>query len=546
MRAMPSLRLGSCLLAATALAGSVLAQSPRTMPITFDLTAVARDGSPVTNLQAADISVRVNGRVQTITSLTLVRRDDEPAAVLPAPYATNQAAPGRTIAVAVDVTRLPGSAMPAVNDIVTQLAGAMRPRDRASILSLVPGGFALDFTTRHARITAVGGALKGTAPVTPTPREAEAAVIASLGMLERVLTTLAAEPGLKTVVFVTAPFAASSDIRKAIDEVARAVAIQRVQLRIIDVGSAATASPAGLGALAAATGATVGSGIAPVAASYELTFTPSGELEAGKLHRVQIASIRPEVHVAGPASYVAPATGAGGIATLADMLRQPRVFRDLPLRLGVYPVQDADREHLRLLILGETLDPSRTLAWAEFALVAPNGAILSQWKVEGAEAAARPLFTASLVNEGAYRLRMAASELSGRRGTVDVEFDARLTPAGSFALSQIMFGAMSADAFVPQLQPPSSATAIMAYAELYGRPDPADTWAATFEIARTSDGAPISTTAGSVRTTPDPVRRAALATLELGALTPGDYTVRAIISRNGTEIGRMTRTLRRE
>ena len=557
---MPALRLCACLLLVTGatragLTGTTHAQAP-SPTFVIDIIAVDAAGAPVTTLRPEDVSVRVDGRVQPISSLNLVQHRDD-RSPLPAPYATNQVTPGRTIAVAVDVTRLQASQTPALAEGVAALLGALHARDRVGLVALATDGFALDFTTRHERIRATTAALKGTASGTETPKQAEAAAAVSLAMLGRLITSLAAEPGLKTVIFVTSPFASSSPARRAIQDVAAAGAAQRVQLFVIEPGAVAAKPSAGLTALAAATGGVLlpaGNAVtafAPIAARsatrYELEFTPASNLRNDKAHRVQVLSQRPGVRVTAPVSVVIPKAGAApeGMVALTDMLGQPRAYRDLPLRVAVYPVPDTDRDRLRLLILGETEDASRTLAWAEFALIAPSGAVIARWKVESAEAAVRPLMTAALASEGAYRLRMAASELAGRRGTVDVEFDARLTPAGAFALGPVMFGALSADAFVPQLQPPAAATAIMAYAEVYGRTGATDTWGATFEIARTSDGPAIATTTGSVRSTPDLERRAALGTLDLTALSAGDYLVRAIVLRNGAEIGRVTQTLRK-
>jgi VWFA-related protein len=524
--------------------------------VRIDVTAVDANGTPVTTVRAEELSVRVDGRVQPISSLTLVEHRDE-RSPLPAPYATNQVTPGRTIAVAVDVTRLPAAQTPAVAEGVAALLGALHARDRVSLVALATDGFALDFTTRHERIRATAAALKGTASGTEAPKQAEAAAAASLAMLERLVTGLAVEPGLKTVIFVTSPFASSSPTRRAIQNVAAAAAAQRVQLFVVEPGAAETRPSAGLTALAAATGGlllpvgnatTAFASIASQSATrYELEFTPASNLRNDKAHRVQVLSLRTDVRVTAPSSVTIPKADPTpqGMVALTDMLSQPRVYRDLPLRLAVYPVLDKDRDRLRLLILGETEDTSRTLAWAEFALIAPTGAVIARWKVESAEAAVRPLMTAAMAPPGAYRLRMAASELSGRRGTVDVEFDARLTPAGAFTLGPLMFGALAAEAFQPQLQSSADAAAIMAYAEVYGQPDAADTWTAIFEIARRPDGAAIATTAGSVRSTPDPQQRAALGTLDLAALSPGDYLVRALVLRNGAEIGRVTQTLRK-
>jgi VWFA-related protein len=537
------------------LTGTTYAQAP-SPTLVIDITAVDAAGTPVTTLRPGDLSVRVDGRVQPISSLNLVQHRDD-RSPLPAPYATNQVTPGRTIAVAVDVTRLQASHAPALAEGVAALVGALHAQDRVGLAALATDGFALDFTTRHERITTTAAALKGAATGTETAKQVEAAAAVSLGLLERLITGLAVEPGLKTVVFVTSPFASSSPTRRAIQNVAAAVAAQRVQLFVLESGAASATPTAGLPALAAATGgvllppgnpvASLASIAARTATRYELAFTPASNRQNGKTHRLQVVSLRTDVRVTAPVSVVIPKPGATpeGMVALTDMLGHRRVYRDLPLRVAVYPVLDADRDRLRLLILGETEDAFRSLAWAEFALIAPSGAVISRWKVESADAAVRPLMTAALAPEGAYRLRMAASELSGRRGTVDVEFDARLTPAGAFTLGPLMFGALAAEAFVPQLQPPAEAPAIMAYAEVYGRTGAADTWGATFEIARTADGPAVATSTGAVRSTPDPQRRAALGTLDLTALAAGDYLVRAIVSRNGVEIGRVTRTLRK-
>ena len=555
MPPMPSLRLCACLLLAGGLAGPIGAQTP-VPAVRIDVTAVDVNGAPVTTVRPEDLSVRVDGRAQPIASLTLVQHRDE-RSPLPAPYATNQVTSGRTIAVAVDVTRLSAAQTPAVAAGVAALLDALHAGDRVGLVALAPGDVAVDFTTRHERVRATATTLKGTASDTETPRQAETATAASLAMLERLVTGLAIEPGLKTVVFVSAPFVTSSPIRRAIENVATAVAAQRVQLFVLEPGATPDTPAAGLAALSAATGGvllpagTPVTAFASIAASsatrYELEFSPASKLQDGKVHRVQVVSQHAEVRVSAPVSVVIPKAGAApeGMVALTDMLGQPRAYRDLPLRAAVFPALDADRGRLRLLVLGEAEDASRTLAWAEFALIASSGAVIARWKAESAEAAVRPLMTATLAREGAYRLRMAASELSGRRGTVDVEFDARLTPAGAFTLGPLMFGALSADAFVPQLQPPAEATEVMAYAEVYGRTDATDTWGATFEIARASDGPAIVTTSGAVRSTPDPERRAALGTLDLTTLTAGDYQIRAIVSRNGAEIGRVTQTLRK-
>ncbi len=522
----------------------------------IDVIATDATGAPMTTLQAQDLMLRIDGRVHPVLDLRLMAQSAAIVA-LPAPYATNQITGGRDIAVAVDVTRFEGAALPQMKDSINAVMGAIGARDRVSIIALAEDGFATDYTSRPEIVRAIAGKLPATAQPMQDTKTLEAAAVASLTLLERRCAILAVDPGHKTLVFIAPSFATSSPIRRAIQSLAVVVAQQRIQLVVIEPRAGATPS-VGLTALAAATGGTLlqfspnlATKLTDIAgrssARYQLQFALTYDEQDDKLHRVQILSLRKDTLVAAPPQVLIPrgGTAADPLAALTDMLRQPRAWRDLPLRVAVFPVLDVERDRLRLLVLGEPEDQVRPLAWAQFALIAPSGAVVAEWKAEGPDLAARPIMTAALAATGPYRLRMAASELSGRRGAVDYEFDARLTPAGAFALGPLMFGGIAEQAFIPVLQMPADGPAVMAYAEVYGRPASADTLGATFEVAASADGPAVATIAASIRTTPSDDRRAALGTIDLTALAPGDYLVRSIVTLNGKEIGRVTRTLRK-
>lgn len=535
--------------------GTVHGQAPTAMG-TIDIVATDPTGEPLATLQAADVMLRIDGRVRPILGLRLVRANSE-RSILPPPYATNQEGPGRTVALAADVTRFKSTDAPRVKESVGAILETLAPRDRISVIALASDGFATDYTTRHEIVRAAATKLPATAPDLQDTKTLEASAVASLTLLEQLCARLASETGHKTLVFITPAFATSTPVRRAIQAVGAAMARQRIHLVLISPAGA-EAPTGGLAALAAATGGTLlpfspelATRFSAVAgrnaALYQLQFMLTADEQDDKLHRLQVASLRKDVQVTGPTQLFIPREGnkADPLAALTDMLRQPRAWRDLPLRLAVFPVLDVERDRLRLLVLGEPEVQTLPLAWAQFALIAPSGAIVAEWKAEGADLAARPLMTATLAAPGAYRLRMAASELSGRRGAVDYEFDARLTPAGALAMGPLMFGGILNQAFEPILQPAADAAAIMAYAEVYGRPAAPDTLAARFEIAAAPDGPPVATIPGSIRTTPANDRRAALGTIDLTTLTAGDYIVRAIVTLNGTELGRVSRTLRK-
>ncbi len=550
-------RLLTVLVLAACVTGTPRAQAPATA-ITIDLSAADLGGAPLTTLRAADLALRIDNRPHPIDALRFMPYE-RVEALLKAPYGTNQIAQGRTIVLAVDATRLQTSQMTPVKESIRALLPALGARDRLGLIALASDGSAVDFTTRHELVVAASAALKGGAPAVSAGAEAEeAAALASIALLDRLCTSIGTEPGPKTVVFIAPPFATSTNVRRAIQSLAETTGRHRVQLFVIDSGGTAAdpgataADPAGgLAALATVTGGVlVPSAAAALATTrYELQFTPTADQRNNKPHRVMVVSLRQDVRIAAPSSvFIGDTTAGEPMPALTDMLRESRAYGDLPLRLVAYPVLDGDRTRPQLLILAESENPSRSLAWAEFALISPSGTIVAHWKAEGADAATRPMRTRALAPAGPYRLRMAASELSGRRGAVDYEFDAGFTPAGAFELGPLMFGGMNAAdsaVFVPVLQPAANAAAIMAYAEIYGALAAADTLGVRFEVARSLEGEPVASVAGSVRTTGDSTRRAALGTLDLATLPVGDHLVRAIITLNGVEIGRVTRTLRK-
>jgi hypothetical protein len=519
------------------------------------ITVTDPSGAPFVGLRPEDLILRIDGRVHpvTIEGIYLPGWTESP---LPPPYARS-ADVGNGISVAVDVTRLASDDLPMVRESINTLLGVLHPRDRVSITALADDGFTTDYTSRPELVRAIAGKLPATAQPMQETQALEAAAVKSLSLLELRCTILGTDTDHKTLVYIAPPFAATSNTRRAIQSVAAAAARQQIHLVIIEPRGDASPS-GGLSVLAAATGATL------LAVSPDLSkrlsgqvgrsvtrlgiqFTVTKDEQDDKLHRLQVMSLRKDVVVSAPPQIFIARNGTAsqGLAALTDMLRQPRAWRDLPLRLAAFPTLDVERDRLRVLVLGEPEPAMRPLAWARFALIAPSGAMVAEWTAEGADLTTRPIMTSVLVPPGPYRLRMVASELTGLRGSVDYEFDVRLTPAGSLNLGPLMFGGIANQAFMPILQMPPEAPGVMAYTEIYGRIGETDTLSSRFEVDATVNGGRLATIDASIRPTPDNDRRAALGTIDLTALEPGDYVVRAVVSLNGKEIGRVTRTLRK-
>lgn len=280
-------------------------------------------------------------------------------------------------------------------------------------------------------------------------------------------------------------------------------------------------------------------------ARIEVSLARDEDLDEGATARALVATTREGISVRSTPFAFVPTNVVHGLDSLKDMLRQSRTFADLPLRLAAYPVLHTDRSSIRLLIVGDTVEPDRKLAWSEFGMFAPDGRMTAQWSEARDALAQRPFISGVIATEGQYRLRWAASELSGRRGTVDLDVDARFTVAGAFRLSALMLGRLAADTFVPELQPAPEATSVEWYAELYGDLAAGHTLATRLDVATTLTAPPLSSTEGRVLSSPDPARRAMTGRADVSALPPGDYVLRATLIVNGTDAGSVLRTFRK-
>lgn len=518
---------------------------------TLDLVVTGADGRPVADLQPSDLIIRIDGRPQTVTGVRVAPPVAPTVrAGLPLPYGTNVGLDGRTTAVLVDVARLTPDRTPAIAAGLTALTSTVSPTDRMALIPMSTDLRPVDFTTTHTRIVDATAALALHTGAPRTTRQDEAAVEAMLAAVTRATTMLGGEPGVKTLVLVTAPFAISGDLRQSILALGEAVARHRIALYIVTPGAAAVPPANGVHALAAGTGGLVVSGewseiVARERARVEVTLAPDTKLDAGEVSRALITTSRAGVVVRGAPFAFVPTTTTDGLVSLTDMLRRTRPFTDLPLRVAAYPVLHTDRSSIRLLIVAETIEHERPLAWAEFALITPDGRMVAQWTEEREAVAQRPLVAGVLAPEGHYRLRWAASELSGRRGTADVEVDARLIPAGLFRLSALMVGRLGAENFVPVLQPPADAPEIEWYAEVYGAVEAGQVLTTRLDVLTTPGGPPVASAEGRVLTSPDPQRRALSGQVPVGDLGPGDYLLRATLVVNGADAGSVTQTLRR-
>ena len=163
-------RLGLAALAAAALAmpAAVGAQPPEGQPtfrsgvdvIEVDVNVVDRDGRPITDLDASDFRVRVDGEDRRVVQAQYVSLRPEPrAAVAAAPqsrdllYTSNtEQQRGRLIVIAVDEENILTGEGRHLMRAAAEFVDALSPADQVALLSVPQPGIYIDFTTDHDRV----------------------------------------------------------------------------------------------------------------------------------------------------------------------------------------------------------------------------------------------------------------------------------------------------------------------------------------------------------------------------------------------------------
>ncbi len=559
-----------------------------------DFLAVTDDGTPVTGLGPADITFKIDGRVRPITSLRFVElsRPDSPdrgtdlAPPLGPPYGSNRLEDnGRIVLIAIDRESIrPGRERPA-KEAALRFLSRLSPQDHVGLLTLPE--VTVEPTTDHGQVRDALLRLTGIAPQERTPSESACRARVVLNTLTGMLQAMVGAEGPKTIAFISTGLAPPTrdapmtgapgqcEIRAVyFDEVGAAAGAARAHFYIIQpndeaVDSAQSASVDrsvsrfrsgddslnGLQHLAGVTGgqlyrlnaldpqAVFGRVSRESSAYYMIAFEPEPGDRNGLPHRVEVKVARERVTVrAQPQFTIAKADNSE--ITPQRMLREARAYRDLPMRATAYASLNPGDARLKIIAAAEPLEPSVTFTAAAAGLYDLKGKLTAQWTADTGELSPRPLIAALAASPGAYRLRVAAIDSSGRRGTVDYHFRAQLESAGPLKLSAIALGVARPN-FQPRLQFSGDAAAV-SYFEIYGRPPRGAELTVNMEIAPSADAPALVTSAARVQSTDDDARRLAVAPLAIAALPPGDYLVRGIVSIDGRAAGRVYRTLRKE
>jgi hypothetical protein len=569
-----------CVLSAAVAAQQfVLTSQDRARLIAVDFTALGPDGLPITDLAAEDVTLRIDGRTRAIRALDYVSTTEGAPRVLP-PFGTNiLSSDSRTILLIVeDETLRPGRELDLRHDIQTFLA-KLSPADRVALVTVPYGGMKADFTSDHGRIMTAMGTIVGRAPQNETRDDAGCRTRSTLVALAGTLESLSSAEAPTTVVMFTGGLIGPKGVTSLsrgeefmntmgtcevltlhYTQVNTAVAKSRAQLYVvIPELSADNSGREGLEHLTGQTGAplwnlrlgneTALDRVAAQSSGFYLARIEADPSESPDTVRgYSVSSNRPGVTIRHrPQMQVRRAdsgsAGADGtpIRVPLDLMRERRMFSELPLRVSAATSRNADGS-LKVLAMFDSPDTD-TLSAAMVALFDATGRMVASSTATRAELADTLKVVALPAPPGDYRLRVAALDGQNRPGAADVSVSVRLVDAGPLKMSSLLLGQNRPEGFLPRLEFSTEVTAL-AMLEIYGGAAGTPVGVA-FEIATSLNGPAMATVPGAFAPTNEPDKFLVTGAIPVGALPPGDYAIRAIVVAQGQAGGQVVRTLRK-
>lgn len=589
-------RIACVAVLACGLAVSVSGQkAPAAEPVAVDFFALGPDGS-VFDLRADEITLKIDGRgprrIRSLQYVPLSQPDPsglsiEPAPDLEPPFGTNAITPDvRWVSIIVDHESIrPGAAGNAINAAV-RFIRLLGPRDQVSYVTMPNGGVEIDFTTDHQRVIDALRKFVARGQREPTEQERSCRSRLLLNTMSAYLEGLAPVQGPKMVVLLSsgvlnprrdAPALGPPgpcEIRQVyFQEVSTAASMARAHIFVVQPDDLHMDSPrdifvdrtasrfsdadedrAGLESIAGVTGGEFMRLVGPedrqltnraqgLTGYYIATFDPAPSERNGAMHRVEISVRREGVRIrTNPELHIPRAAERSADASPRDMLRNGRLYRSLPIRTTAF-ASDGPDGRVRVLAVLESVERDVQFAEAVFGLIDARSRLVAQWTANREELARSPVMTAGEGAAGPYRLRVAAVDTAGRRGTAEYEFIGGLTSADPLRLSSLALGVSRDGEFTPKLVFGSDQSAV-AYFEVYGPAPRPESVTARLEIASTPDGRALTT--AIPRVVPRGGERwMVIGAIPIAALAPGDYVVRAIVNLDGRPVGRVTRTLRK-
>jgi VWFA-related protein len=261
---------------------------------------------------------------------------------------------------------------------------------------------------------------------------------------------------------------------------------------------------------------------------YLLAFEASPADLDGRTRRIEVTARTPGATVRARPAFrrAASPVAAEGDAQIVRLLRSPRLATELTVRTTAHAFREGAEGAIRVVVSAEAGDVEPDQVRFGYVLIGADGVIAAS----GSEAVTGGRFTHdAVVPAGRYMLKVAALDPAGRMGSIERQFDARLTAAGAVGMSDLLLTESAPGEPLRPVIARTTADRIGAVFEFYG----AAGWkpnavAADVEVKSAEGDATLVSVPASLRAVTTSTWRAR-AELPLQRLAPGGYVVTATI-----------------
>ncbi|HUR20838.1 MAG TPA: hypothetical protein VMZ90_08540, partial [Vicinamibacterales bacterium] len=394
----------------------VLSSQDRAKLIAVDFVALGADGFPVADLRANEVTLQLDGRARPIRSLEYVSLASTTSSGLGgalAPYGSNSLTDnGRTVVLIIDEQTLAPAREGVLKAQIGQFLRGLSARDRVALLTVPYGGLKVDLTTDHSRVVQALARVGGQAPSAETSDDALCRTTMTLSALRGTLDDLRGGEAPAVVVLFSAQMSAPLGVFAAPAPSLQMVTLPRCQLQaeqFKQVGAAAAAAHAqiyviqpelavapetraGLEHLAGVTGGSlfaIGEGedsalsrvTRESAGYYVARVEPEPSETNGTLRNLRIAVTRPNITIRqrNQMSVTRPLARSVNAAasTPLTMMKEARLFRDLPLRVTGFTSRESGSAMVRVVTMFDSPDPSAALDSAMVGLFDNSGRMVA-------------------------------------------------------------------------------------------------------------------------------------------------------------------------
>jgi VWFA-related protein len=278
--------------------------------------------------------------------------------------------------------------------------------------------------------------------------------------------------------------------------------------------------------------------------SYQLGVAALPEDSDGKTHQIDVQVARSGLTVRARKQLIASSVPRPA-PTAVDVINQPIESADLALATSAYSTRGEESSTLKVILLLELFGAGSPGPAPSYAIsISRDGQTVFQTadKAADVDAAGARAIVGTQLAPGQYRLRAAMVGPNGRPGSLEMPFGVGLRQAGAFQFSDLLVGTAT-DRFAPatHIAPGTDVSTLL---ELYtAEPSQFDDVSVALEMRKGTEAVPMKRAAATISQTALDRRRVAEGRLPAEGLTPGPYTVSAIISKGATPIGRVSRTI---